>query len=183
MTSGVCEDADLTAMLKAVLFAQLRFHDTTSRGRLLNRFGKDIEGLDSSMADNCGSNRFHGNTLTISPSKLSLWLECCRYLCLDHLCGRIAVCCSWRVSLSYVGAIRTKRSLMLVLYYQAGSIYGQTSRDMRRLDSVTRSPLYSLFGETVSGVAVIRAFGASTIALKQMMRLSDTNLLAFYWSW
>lgn len=54
---------------------------------------------------------------------------------------------------------------------------------MRRLDSVTRSPLYSLFGETVSGVAVIRAFGASTIALKQMMRLADTNLLAFYWSW
>ena len=51
--------------------------------------------------------------------------------------------------------------MVLVVYYQAGSIYGQTSRDMRRLDSVTRSPLYSLFGETVSGVAVIRAFGAS----------------------
>lgn len=42
-----------TAMLETVLFATLRFHDTTSRGRLLNRFGKDVEGLDSSMADNC----------------------------------------------------------------------------------------------------------------------------------
>ena len=41
------------AMLEAVLFAKLRFHDTTSRGRLLNRFGKDVEGLDSKMADNC----------------------------------------------------------------------------------------------------------------------------------
>ena len=41
-------------MLESVLFAKLRFHDTTSRGRLLNRFGKDVEGLDSSMADNCG---------------------------------------------------------------------------------------------------------------------------------
>ena len=40
-------------MLENILFATLRFHDTTSRGRLLNRFGKDIEGLDSSMADNC----------------------------------------------------------------------------------------------------------------------------------
>jgi hypothetical protein len=40
-------------MLESVLFAKLRFHDTTSRGRLLNRFGKDIEGLDSSTADNC----------------------------------------------------------------------------------------------------------------------------------
>lgn len=73
--------------------------------------------------------------------------------------------------------------MVTIIYYQVGSIYGQTSRDMRRLDSVTRSPLYSLFGETVSGVAVIRAFGASTIALKHMLQLSDVNLLAFFWTW
>jgi hypothetical protein len=47
-------------MLETVLFAPLRFHDTTSRGRLLNRFGKDIEGLDSEMADHCELfNSFH----------------------------------------------------------------------------------------------------------------------------
>jgi ABC-type multidrug transport system fused ATPase/permease subunit len=72
---------------------------------------------------------------------------------------------------------------MLVIYYQAGSIYGQTSRDMRRLDSITRSPLYSLFGETVSGIAVYRAFGASTIALRRMIQLADTNNLCFFWTW
>jgi ABC transporter transmembrane region len=31
-------------LLEAVLFAEIRFHDTISRGRLLNRFGKDFEG-------------------------------------------------------------------------------------------------------------------------------------------
>lgn len=31
-------------LLEAVLFAHIRFHDTVSRGRLLNRFGKDFEG-------------------------------------------------------------------------------------------------------------------------------------------
>ena len=30
-------------LLNAVLFANIRFHDTTNRGRLLNRFGKDFE--------------------------------------------------------------------------------------------------------------------------------------------
>lgn len=30
-------------MLESVLFTNLRFHDTVSRGRLLNRFGKDFE--------------------------------------------------------------------------------------------------------------------------------------------
>ncbi|OCF33530.1 ATP-binding cassette transporter [Kwoniella heveanensis BCC8398] len=144
------------AMLESVLFSTLRFHDTTSRGRLLNRFGKDIEGLDSSTADNFVKSASYGLNVVVTF-----------------------------VSITYVGGLPfiIAGGIILIIYYQAGSIYGQTSRDMRRLDSVTRSPLYSLFGETVSGVAVLRAFGASTIALKHMMRLADTNLLAFAWSW
>lgn len=39
-------------LLEIVLFATTRFHDTVSRGRLLNRFGKDFEGIDSSLANN-----------------------------------------------------------------------------------------------------------------------------------
>ncbi|WRT69694.1 uncharacterized protein IL334_006684 [Kwoniella shivajii] len=144
------------AMLESVLFSTLRFHDTTSRGRLLNRFGKDIEGLDSSTADNLVRSMAYGLNVMVTF-----------------------------VSITYVGGIPfiIVGGVIVAIYYQAGSIYGQTSRDMRRLDSVTRSPLYSLFGETVSGVAVLRAFGASTISLKHMMRLADTNLLAFAWSW
>lgn len=33
-----------SGLLESVLFAEIRFHDTISRGRLLNRFGKDFEG-------------------------------------------------------------------------------------------------------------------------------------------
>jgi ABC-type multidrug transport system fused ATPase/permease subunit len=145
-----------SGMLKAVLFAPLRFHDTTNRGRLLNRFGKDIEGLDSKMANNFGRSIQYG----------------------------LKVVCTVTV-ITYTGGWRFIVALLCVagLYYKAGSVYGQASRDMRRLDSVTRSPLYSLFGETVSGVAVIRAFGASTVALAQMMKLSDTNIMCFAWTW
>ncbi|KAE8542519.1 hypothetical protein D1P53_001298 [Cryptococcus gattii VGV] len=147
---------DPQAMLKSVLFSTLRFHDTTSRGRLLNRFGKDIEGLDSSTADNFVRSVAYGLNVVVTF-----------------------------ISITYVGGLPfvIAGCVILVVYYQAGSIYGQTSRDMRRLDSVTRSPLYSLFGETVSGVAVLRAFGASNMALQNMMKLADTNLLAFAWSW
>lgn len=41
-------------LLETILFANIRFHDTVSRGRLLNRFGKDFEGIDSSLSDNFG---------------------------------------------------------------------------------------------------------------------------------
>jgi hypothetical protein len=54
---------------------------------------------------------------------------------------------------------------------------------MRRLNSVTRSPLYSLFAETVAGVSVIRAFGASTVELRKMLALADTNIVAYAWTW
>ncbi|WVQ74986.1 hypothetical protein IAR50_004594 [Cryptococcus sp. DSM 104548] len=143
-------------MLESVLLSTLRFHDTTSRGRLLNRFGKDIEGLDSSTADNFVRSVAYGLNVIITF-----------------------------ISITWVGGLPFVLAgcVVLIVYYQAGSIYGQTSREMRRLDSVTRSPLYSLYGETVAGVAVLRAFGGSTLALHHMMKLADTNLLAFAWSW
>jgi hypothetical protein len=40
-------------------------------------------------------------------------------------------------------------------------------------DSVTRSPLYSIYGETIAGVTIIRAFGASSKFLRDMLRCVD----------
>jgi ABC-type multidrug transport system fused ATPase/permease subunit len=52
---------------------------------------------------------------------------------------------------------------------------------MRRLDSVTRSPLYNLYGETLGGIAVIRAFGAASTTLSSMFRAINTNVVTSYW--
>jgi hypothetical protein len=47
--SRLLDDRLCTELLETVLFANTRFHDTVSRGRLLNRFGKDFEGRSSSV--------------------------------------------------------------------------------------------------------------------------------------
>lgn len=52
---------------------------------------------------------------------------------------------------------------------------------MRRLDSVTRSPLYNLYGETTGGIAVIRAFGAASTTLSSMFQSIDCNVVTSYW--
>jgi ABC-type multidrug transport system fused ATPase/permease subunit len=74
-------------MLEAILFANIRFHDTVSRGRLLNRFGKDFEGrfsitpclfsvyvssqgIDSSLADNFG--RSIGHALSAATTIITI---------------------------------------------------------------------------------------------------------------
>ncbi|RXW18905.1 hypothetical protein EST38_g6949 [Candolleomyces aberdarensis] len=143
-------------LLEAVLFADIRFHDTVSRGRLLNRFGKDFEGIDSSLADHLG------RTIICVLSALTTI-----------------------ITISVVGGIPFLIVITIVgvLYYNAAKIYGQTSRDMRRLDSVSRSPLYSIYGETIAGVPVLRAFGASSKLLRDMLRCVDMNSNPWYWMW
>ncbi|KAG7448558.1 multidrug resistance-associated ABC transporter [Guyanagaster necrorhizus] len=143
-------------LLETVLFANIRFHDTVSRGRLLNRFGKDFEGIDSSLSDNFGR-----STMYAMSSLTTL------------------------VTVSVVGGLPfiAAAFVLAVIYYNVAKVYGQTSRDMRRLDSVTRSPLYSIYGETIAGVSIIRAFGASSKFLRDMLRCVDTNCNPYYWMW
>ena len=93
-------------LLESVLFAKIRFHDTVSRGRLLNRFGKDFEGIDSSLSDHFGRSIIYGlSALTtfVTISVVGGW----PFLAVTLLVG--------------------------VFYYQVAKIYGQTARDMRRL--------------------------------------------------
>ncbi|CAE6396057.1 unnamed protein product [Rhizoctonia solani] len=143
-------------LLEAVLFANIRFHDTISKGRLLNRFGKDFEGVDSSVADNLGRTIMYALSVLVTFA-----------------------------TVTYVGGIRffALACVTGALYYNVSKVYGQTSRDMRRLDSVTRSPLYSIYGETIAGVTVIRAFGASSMFLREMLRCVDTNACPYYGMW
>ncbi|KAG6854494.1 hypothetical protein C0991_006096 [Blastosporella zonata] len=143
-------------LLETVLFANIRFHDTVSRGRLLNRFGKDFEGIDSSLSDNFGRSVMYGLSAATTVITVSI---------VGGLPFVFAMC------------------VLGIIYYNAAKVYGQTSRDMRRLDSVTRSPLYSIYGETIAGVTILRAFGASSKFLRDMLCCVDTNANPYYWMW
>ena len=57
----------------------------------------------------------------------------------------------------------------------AQKFYVATSRQLKRLESVTRSPIYSHFGETLSGVHTIRAYGATRRFIADSNRIVDTN--------
>jgi ABC-type multidrug transport system fused ATPase/permease subunit len=105
------------------------FFDTNPLGRIMNRFSKDIDSLDNSI---------------------------------PHLLRRYLIALSDTISILVVIAIATPIFVAFiipigVIYYALQKFYISTFRQLKRLESIWRSPIYSHFGETLSGLQVIRA--------------------------
>jgi ATP-binding cassette subfamily C (CFTR/MRP) protein 1 len=63
-------------------------------------------------------------------------------------------------------------------YFQR--FYLSTSRELKRLDSTSRSPIYSNFQETLYGVTSIRAYGQQLRFIRDMEDRVDFNQKAYY---
>ena len=69
------------------------------------------------------------------------------------------------------------------MFKSIGVYYLNSSRDMKRLNSVSRSPIYTQFSETVVGVATIRAFGGQERFVQENLKRIDSNNRPFLWMW
>ncbi|XP_023634190.1 ABC transporter C family member 13 isoform X2 [Capsella rubella] len=118
------------ALISNLINAPIQFFDQTPSGRILNRFSSDLYTIDDSL-----------------PFILNILLA--------NFVGLLGII----VVLSYVQVL----FLLLLLpfwyiYSKLQFFYRSTSRELRRLDSVSRSPIYASFTETLDGSSTIRAF-------------------------
>ncbi|XP_058696895.1 ATP-binding cassette sub-family C member 2 [Poecile atricapillus] len=141
-------------LLSNILRAPMSFFDTTPTGRIVNRFAKDIFTVDETI-----------------PMSFRSWLSCF----MGIISTLIVIC----LATPFFTIVIVPLS---IFYYFVLRFYVSTSRQLRRLDSVTRSPIYSHFGETVSGLSVIRAYGHQERFLKQNEITMDINQKSVY-SW
>uniref|UniRef100_A0A8C7YTQ9 Uncharacterized protein n=1 Tax=Oryzias sinensis TaxID=183150 RepID=A0A8C7YTQ9_9TELE len=114
-------------------------------------------------------NRFAKDIFTIDeaiPQSFRSWL-----LCLLGVLGTLFVICLNFMQISLID---------LSVFVVIQRFYVATSRQLRRLDSVSRSPIYSHFGETVSGLSVIRAYRHQDRFLKHNEVTIDENLKSVY---
>uniref|UniRef100_A0A3B4B9M5 ATP-binding cassette, sub-family C (CFTR/MRP), member 2 n=1 Tax=Periophthalmus magnuspinnatus TaxID=409849 RepID=A0A3B4B9M5_9GOBI len=114
-------------------------------------------------------NRFAKDIFTVDeaiPQSFRSWI-----LCFLGVFGTIFVIC---LATPFFTIIIVPLAVIYYFFYVA------TSRQLRRLDSVSRSPIYSHFGETVSGLSVIRAYGHQERFLNQNEKTVDENLKSVY---
>ncbi|XP_068898237.1 multidrug resistance-associated protein 1 isoform X2 [Tenebrio molitor] len=128
------------------------FFDVTPVGRILNRFSKDIDTLDN-----------------ILPMTLRGWITC-----FFSVVGTLVV-------ISYTTPIFISVIVPIgILYYFIQRFYVATSRQLKRLESVSRSPIYSHFGETITGVQAIRAFREQERFIRESEHKVDVNQVCYY---
>jgi ABC-type multidrug transport system fused ATPase/permease subunit len=59
--------------------------------------------------------------------------------------------------------------------------YLNTGRDLRRMESNTRSPIFSDFGELLEGIVTVRAFSAESRFLNNLhVKIDTTTKVGFY---
>ncbi|XP_033736229.1 multidrug resistance-associated protein 7-like isoform X2 [Pecten maximus] len=117
-------------LLKSILKAPMAFFDITPVGRILNRFSSDMDVIDDPIS----------NGIKVVLTQLF------------GIAAGILVAC---YGMPWFCLVLLPVAL---LYYYIQERYRHTSREVRRLASLNRSPIFSHFSETVSGVVTIRAF-------------------------
>eukprot|EP00897_Mesotaenium_endlicherianum_P000582 jgi/Mesen1/10524/ME000083S10028 len=139
-------------MVARVLRLPMAFFDSQPMGRLINRFTHDTEQVDLNLPD----------------TMLSF------------------LSCLFQVVFA-IGLITVVTPLFVVpmvpllgVYYGIQRFYLATSRELKRLDALARSPIFAHFGETVQGLTTIRAFRQQArFAALNDARLDDSTRAYF----
>ncbi|CAI5978795.1 unnamed protein product [Closterium sp. NIES-64] len=141
-----------SAMLACVLGSPLAFFHANPIGRILNRFSADQGILDDLL-----------------PFTLFNYLQT-----LSLAVGAIVM-----VALG-VPWILIPMALLFLLFLRLRYVFLCTSREAKRLEAVTRSPVYAHYAATIQGLTTIRAFGAQQQSATIFHRLLNANGRAFY---
>ncbi|EEC47522.1 predicted protein [Phaeodactylum tricornutum CCAP 1055/1] len=139
-------------LLESVLQAPQSFFDTTPVGRILSRFSKDMYSIDVELSDYFDFFLFTSLTVVVSL-------------------GTIMFVTPWfGVAILPLGLV----------YFRVLNYFRNVSRETKRLESISRSPVYAHFSETLGGLSTIRAYGQSIRFMEDFEGKVDYNTRAYY---
>ncbi|XP_075955733.1 ATP-binding cassette sub-family C member 12-like [Anarhichas minor] len=142
-------------MFKKIFSSPMSFFDTTPTGRILNRFSKDQEEVDTMLPLNIDT--FFQYTLLVTFTIVTI----------------SAVFPPMLAAVVFIGAL-----FGLILF-----IFQRSIRQMKRMENVSRSPCISLTTSTLQGLSTIHAYNIRDRHIRLYKSLNDINsnhYLLFY---
>ncbi|XP_049950812.1 probable multidrug resistance-associated protein lethal(2)03659 [Schistocerca serialis cubense] len=139
-------------MFIGVTRATMHFFNNNPAGRILNRFSKDIGNVDEILP------------LTV--------VDCFQIvLTLIGTVITVAIVNFWTLVPTVV---------LIGVFWVIRTVFLSASRSLKRLESITRSPVFSHATASLQGLSTIRAFGAQKVLEKEFDRIQDVNSSAYY---
>ncbi|CAD6926039.1 unnamed protein product [Tilletia controversa] len=121
-------------LFKSVMRSPLQYFEVTPSGRLLNLFSRDVNVVDETLP------RVIHQAIRTGVIVLG-----------------VIIVITYSVPFFIVAIIPLGIAYWMILQY-----YLSTSRELKRLDSISKSPIFQFFNETLGGLSVIRAFAQET---------------------
>ncbi|OQE30871.1 hypothetical protein PENFLA_c002G04157 [Penicillium flavigenum] len=142
-------------LIYTILRAPLRWLDTVPLGRILNRFTADFHSIDSRIGYDIGF--FVNKVLDVFAIMVAGMLV------------------DWTVIL--LGVVLLAICLKLALSYLAGA------RQIKRLESTAKSPVFEQFGSSLAGLITIRAFSKPGTYVEIMYSKINRHAQAWWTLW
>lgn len=130
----------------------MAFFDTTPTGRILNRFSKDLDEIDIHLPFN-----IEASTLNIVRILISI--------------GMIATAFPWFL----IGL-----APLVVVFVLINRVFNRSSRQLKRMDGITRSPIYSHLTATVQGLSTLHAYNKMPEFNADFKNYLDKNTRPFF---
>lgn len=139
-------------VFQKVCRAPMAFFDTTPTGRILNRFSKDLDEIDIHLPFNVDA-----SSLNIVRIFISI--------------GMIATVFPWFL----MGL-----APLVVVFLLINVVFNRSSRQLKRMDGITRSPMYSHLTATVQGLSTLHAYNKMNEFNAVFKRYLDQNTRPFF---
>nr|XP_023015460.1 probable multidrug resistance-associated protein lethal(2)03659 [Leptinotarsa decemlineata] len=135
-----------------IIKATMRFYNNNPSGRILNRFSKDLGTVDEYI-----------------PSVILDVMEI--FLLLLGVIVLSSIVNAWLLLPSL---------FLIILFYFIRVVYIETSRAVKRIEAITKSPIFSHMTATIHGLGTIRAFAAQDMLVKEFDNYQDMHSSAWF---